>query len=59
MSSKQFSKASVTIRFLSLLLERSFVQLLETEGANKMLWMKLFAHGGDASPGDGLLAARA
>ena len=46
----------MTVRLLSLLLERAFVQLLETEGTDEMFRMELFPHGGDASARDGFLA---
>jgi len=47
--SKQSVKALVAIRFLSLLLERSLIQLLQAEAADKMLWVEFTEHGGDTS----------
>lgn len=35
-------------------LERALVQLLQTEGAHKVLRMELPKHGGDAAASDGL-----
>ena len=49
----------MTIRFLALLLERALVQLLEAEGADEVLRVELPEHGGDATAGDGLVAAGA
>ena len=40
-----------------LLLEGSFVELLEAEGTDKVLRVELSAHSGDAAAGDGALAA--
>lgn len=47
----------MAIGLFVLLLEGAFVELLEAEGANKMLRVELPAHGGDAAAGDGFLAA--
>ena len=49
----------MAIRLLSLLFEGALVQLLQAEGTDEMLWVKLFPHGGDASSGDRFLAAGA
>ncbi len=49
----------MTIRLLALLLERPLVQLLQAERADEVFWMELPEHGGDASAGDGLVAAGA
>ena len=58
-SSKQLAEASVAVRLLSLLLERAFVQLLETEGTDEMFRMELFPHCSDASARDWFLTAGA
>lgn len=55
--SKKFYKARMTIRLVVLLLESSFVELLQTESTLKVFRVKLAVHGRDASTGDGLLAA--
>jgi hypothetical protein len=47
---EQFLKTTVAIRLVILFLEGSLVQLLKAKRANKMLWMKLAEHRGDASP---------
>lgn len=49
----------MAVGLLVLLLECSFVELLQAEGAHKVLRVELLAHGGDAAARDGLLAARA
>lgn len=49
----------MTVRLFVLLFERSFVELLQAEGAHKVLRVKLLGHGGDAAARDRLLAARA
>lgn len=41
---KQSIKTVMTVGLISLLLKCSFVQLLETKAAHKMLWMKLSKH---------------
>lgn len=56
---EQFDKAPMAVRFVILLLEGALVELLETEGTDKMLRVELLAHGRDASAGYGLLAAGA
>lgn len=48
-SSKESVKTIVTIWLVPLFLESSFVQLLETETANKVFWMKLAKHGSDTA----------
>ena len=56
-SSKQLDEARVAVGFFVLLFERSFVQLLQAEGAHEMLGVELTVHGRDTAPRDGLLAA--
>jgi hypothetical protein len=46
--SKKLVETSVTIRFISFFFEHPFVQLFQTEGANEMLRVVLFKHGGYA-----------
>lgn len=57
-SPKELDEAGVAVRLLVLLLEGALVELLEAEGADKMLRVELPCHGCDAAAGDGLLAAR-
>lgn len=47
--SKESVKTLVAIRFLTLLLERSLIQLLQTEAADKMLWVEFSEHGSDTA----------
>jgi len=49
----------MTIRFLSLLLECSLIQLLQTEAADKMLWVEFSEHGSDTAARDCLMTASA
>lgn len=56
---EEFNKAALAVGLVILLLESALVQLLEAESTNKVLRVELLAHGGDAAPRDGLLAARA
>lgn len=49
----------MTVWLLVLLLEGSLVELLEAEGAEKVLWVELSEHGRDAPARDGLVAAGA
>lgn len=49
----------MAVGLIVLLLERSFVELLQAEGADEVLGVELLAHGGDAAACDWLLAARA
>lgn len=49
----------MAVRFVVLLFEGAFVELLQAEGADKVLRVELLGHGGDAAPRDGLLAAGA
>lgn len=49
----------MTIRLVILLFKRALIQLPKTEGAHKMFRVELPKHGGDASAGDGLVAAGA
>lgn len=56
---EELDEAAVAVRLLVLLFERSFVELLQAEGAHKVLGVKLLGHGGDAAASDGLLAAGA
>ena len=56
---EQLDEARMTVRLLILLLERAFIELLQTEGADEVLRVELFVHGGDAAARDRLLAAGA
>jgi len=56
---EEFNKAAVAVGLVILLLKGALVELLEAESAHKVLWVKLLAHGCDATASDGLLAARA
>lgn len=47
----------MAVRFVVLLLEGALVELLQAEGADKVLRVELLGHGGDAAARDGLLAA--
>lgn len=58
-SAEEFDKAVLAVRFVVLLFERAFVQLFKAEGADKMLRVKLLAHGGDTAAGYRLLTAGA
>lgn len=56
---EELDEAALAVGLVVLLLEGALVQLLEAEGANKVFWVELLAHGCDAAAGDGLLAAGA
>jgi hypothetical protein len=56
---KQFVEASVTIRFIVVLLESAFVQLLQTETTDKVFWMELAVHGGHTPSSDRLMTSGA
>lgn len=56
---EELDEAAVAVGLFVLLFERPFVELLQAEGAHKVLRVELLGHGGDAAAGDGLLAARA
>lgn len=56
---EEFDVTALTVRFVVLLFERAFVQLFKAKGADKMLRVKLLAHGCDAAAGDWLLTAGA
>jgi len=56
---EQFDEAALAVGLVVLLLEGALVELLEAEGAHKVLRVELLGHGGDAAAGDGLLAAGA
>lgn len=56
---EQLDEAAVAVRLVVLLLEGSFVELLQAEGAHKVLRVELLGHGGDAAARDRLLAAGA
>lgn len=56
---EEFDEAAVAVRLVVLLFEGALVELLEAEGAHKVLRVKLLAHGGDAAAGDRFLAAGA
>lgn len=49
----------MAVRLVVLLLEGSFVELLQAEGAHKVLRVELLGHGSDAAARDRLLAAGA
>jgi hypothetical protein len=53
---EEFVKARMTVGLVVLFLECAFVQLLEAEGADEVLRMKLPEHGRDAPTSDGLVA---
>lgn len=57
-SPKKLDEARVAVGLVVLLFEGAFVELLEAEGADKVLRVELARHGCDAAAGDGLLAAR-
>ena len=54
-STKQSVVAPVAVRLVPVLFEGS-LELLQTERADKMLWVELAKHGGDAAARDGLAA---
>lgn len=54
---EELDEAALTVRLVVLLFEGALVELLETEGTDKMLRMKLLAHGCDAAARDGFLTA--
>lgn len=56
---EELDEAALAVGLVVLLLEGALVELLEAEGADKVLRVELLAHGGDAAARDGLLAARA
>lgn len=56
---EKFDEAAVTVGFVVLLFEGAFVELLQAEGADKVLRVELLGHGCDAASCDGLLAAGA
>lgn len=56
---EELDEAALAVGLVVLLLEGALVELLETEGADKVLRVELLAHGGDAAARDWLLAARA
>lgn len=47
----------MAVRFVVLLFKRALVQLLQAEGTDEVLGVKLLEHGRDAAPRDGLLTA--
>lgn len=49
----------MAVRFVVLFFKGAFVELLQAEGADKVLRVELLGHGGDAAARDGLLAAGA
>lgn len=56
---EEFDKTAMAVGLVVLLFEGALVELLQAEGAHKVLWVELLAHGCDAAAGDGLLAATA
>lgn len=56
---KELDEAVLTVGLVILLLKGAFVELLEAEGTDEVLWVELLGHGCDAAAGDGLLAAGA
>lgn len=54
---EEFQEAVLTVGLVVLLLEGSFVELLEAEGTDKVFRVKFLGHRGNATPRDGLLAA--
>lgn len=49
----------MAVRFIVLFFEGALVELLEAEGADKVLRVELAEHGSDAAASDGLVAAGA
>ncbi len=49
----------MAVWFVILFFEGAFVELLQAEGADKVLWVELLGHGCDAASRDGLLTAGA
>lgn len=56
---EQLDEAAMAVGLVILFFKSAFVELLETEGADKVLGVELLGHGRDAASGDGLLAAGA
>ena len=56
---KQSVVTSMTVGFVPVFFEGSFVELLQAEGADKVFRVKLSKHGGDAAAGNRLAAAGA
>lgn len=56
---EELIEAAVTVWLVVLLLERALVQLLQAEGAHKVLRMELLEHGRNAASGDRFRAASA
>lgn len=56
---EELDEAAVAVGFVVLFFEGAFVELLQAEGADKVLRVELLGHGGDAAARDGLLAAGA
>lgn len=56
---EELEEAAVAVGFVLLLLEGPFVELLQAEGAHKVLGVELPGHGRDAAACDWLSAAGA
>lgn len=56
---EELEEAVLAVGLVVLLLEGSFVELLEAEGTDKVFWVEFLAHSSDAASCDGLLAAGA
>lgn len=56
---KELDEAALAVGLVVLLFERALVELLQAEGADKVLRVELLGHGRDAAARDGLLAAGA
>lgn len=56
---KELDEAILTVGLVILLLKGAFVELLEAEGTDEVLWVEFLGHGCDAAAGNGLLAAGA
>lgn len=54
---EELDEAALAVGFVVLLFEGSLIQLLQAEGTDEMLGVKLLAHGCDAATGDGFLTA--
>lgn len=54
---EQLDEAAVAVGFVVLFFKGAFVELLEAEGADKVLRVELLGHGRDAAACDGLLTA--
>jgi hypothetical protein len=56
-STKKLDKTRMTIWLVILFLKGAFVELLQAERTDKVLWVELTMHSCDAAPGDWFLTA--